>query len=261
MLVKFVECWPIAAAGPITGLTTVHRNSSGIPYSIPPLVNAVNYVWTLPPGATIASGAGTPSITVNFSAVATSGNIWVKGMNKCGPGDSASLFVTLLPDFFSVGFISPDTTCINQTINITDTTTSGTTYYWNFCSGNINNDPTGINIGNPGGLLSSPAYITLVKQHDSCFSFISCQGTGVIRYYHGSSFKNNPVSWTNLGNFAGLIGPNAEGIQVKFDNGNWYGFVNSNTTMIRLDFRSSPVNTPTATDMGPFPSFNMAHGW
>jgi uncharacterized protein (TIGR02145 family) len=36
--------------------------------------------------------------------------------------------------------------------------------------------------------------------------------------------------------------------------------VNSNTTIIRLNFRSSPVNTPTATDIGPFPAFNMAHG-
>ncbi|MCX6249136.1 MAG: SBBP repeat-containing protein, partial [Bacteroidetes bacterium] len=260
MLIKFVECWPIAAAGPITGPATVHRNSYGIQYSIPPLSHAVNYVWTLPPGATIAGGADTNCITVNFSGTATSGTMWVKGMNKCGPGDSAFLYITLLPEFFSVGFIVPDTTCINHTINITDTTTSGTTYYWNFCSGNTNTDPTGINIGNPGGLLSIPTYITLVKQNDSCFSFISCQGVGVIRYYHGTSFKNNPVSWTNLGNFGGVIGPSEEGIQVKFDNGNWYGFVNSNTTMIRLDFRSSPMNIPTATDIGPFPSFNMAHG-
>ncbi|MCX6250433.1 MAG: hypothetical protein NTX61_06750, partial [Bacteroidetes bacterium] len=260
MLVKFVECWPIAAAGPITGPATVHRNSYVIQYSIPSLANAVNYIWTLPPGATIAGGTGTNCITVNFSGIATSGTMWVKGMNKCGPGDSASLYITLLPEFFSVGFIAPDTTCINHSIQITDTTTSGTTYYWNFCSGNVNTDPTGINIGNPGGLLSVPTYITLVKQNDSCFSFISCQGVGVIRYYHGTSFKNNPVSWTNLGNFGGVIGPSEEGIQVKFDNGNWYGFVNSNTTMIRLDFRSSPANIPTATDIGPFASFNMAHG-
>ena len=88
MLVKFLECWPIATAGPITGPATVHRNSSGIPYSIPPLAHAVNYIWTLPPGTTITGGAGTNSITVNFSGTATSGTMWVKGMNKCGPGDS-----------------------------------------------------------------------------------------------------------------------------------------------------------------------------
>jgi len=50
MLIKFIECWPIAAAGPITGPATIHRNSSGIPYSIPPLAHAANYIWTLPPG-------------------------------------------------------------------------------------------------------------------------------------------------------------------------------------------------------------------
>jgi len=260
MLVKFIECLPVAAAGPITGSATVHRNSSGIPYSIPPLDHAVNYIWTLPAGATIASGAGTNAITVNFSGTATSGNIWVKGTNKCGPSDSAFLYINVLPEFFSVGFIAPDTTCLNHPVTITDTTTSGTTYYWSFCSGSANNDPTGINIGNPGGLLVNPTYLTLVNQNDSCFSFVICQGVGVIRYYHGSSFKNGPLSWINLGTFGGLIGPNAGGIQVKADNGHWYGFVNSNTTMIRLDFRSSPMNIPIATDIGPFPSFSMAQG-
>jgi len=160
----------------------------------------------------------------------------------------------------NINFISPDTSCIGATINITNLTTGGTTYYWNFCTGNANTSPTGINIGNPGGLLSIPTYITLVQQDNDCFSFISCQGVGVVRYYHGNSFAHNPVSWVNLGTFGGLIDFSEEGIQVKKDNGNWYGFVNSNTTIIRLNFGTSLWNTPTATDLNISPPFNMAHG-
>ena len=96
MLIKFLECWPIDTAGPITGPVNVCKPSTGINYSIPPLAHVVDYVWTLPAGFTIASGAGTRSIMVDISNSAASGTIWVKGLNKCNdPGDSASLYVTV----------------------------------------------------------------------------------------------------------------------------------------------------------------------
>ncbi len=174
---------------------------------------------------------------------------------------SILILLLLLPDLSAqvAGFLMPDTVYTGQPVNITNTSSGGNSWYWGFCSGSANNDPTGLNIGNPGGLLSIPTYITLVKQGNDCFSFISCQGVGVIRYYHGTSFSNNPLSWTNLGQF-GLINFNEEGIQIKNDNGNWYGFVNSFNTIIRLDFGNSLWNLPTAIDIGPFPAFNMAHG-
>ncbi len=158
-----------------------------------------------------------------------------------------------------VNFTLPDSSCVGTQINITNLTTGGSTFYWNFCSGNTNFDPTGINIGNPGDLLDVPTYITLVKDGNDCYSFISCQVAGVIRYYHGTSFSHNPISWTNLGKF-GILGDLPEGIQIKKENGNWYGFVCNNTTLMRLDFGNSLDNTPTAIDIGPFPLLNIAHG-
>ncbi len=161
-------------------------------------------------------------------------------------------------------FQVPDTVCTGSPVIITNFTQGGTTFYWTFCSGSANNNPSGVNIGNPGGLLSIPTYITLVKQGNDCFSFISCQGVGVIRYFHGNSFRNNPISWTNLGTF-GLIQFSEEGIQVKYDNGAWYGFINSyltggNSTIIRLNFGSSLWNIPTASDIGPVSEFVFGHG-
>ena len=170
-----------------------------------------------------------------------------------------SIVVVPPPANIIPAFTAPDTVYTGAPVNIVNQTVGGTTWYWSFCSGNALSNPVGVNIGNPGGLLSIPTYITLVKQGNECFSFISCQGVGVIRYYHGTSFANDPVSWTNLGQF-GMINFNEEGIQVKYENGNWYGFVNSFTTIIRLDFGNSLWNTPTAHDIGPFSSINHAHG-
>src|SRR5271157_2664459 len=159
-----------------------------------------------------------------------------------------------------VNFTLPDSSCVGTQINITNLTTGGSTFYWNFCSGNTNNDPSGSNIGDPGGLLNVPTYITLVQDGNDCYSFISCQFAGIIRYSYGSSFDNYPISWTDLGTFGGLLGNNIEGIQVKKDNGNWYGFVNDYSTLVRLNFGSSLANTPTATDLGPFTGLLMLHG-
>ncbi|MCX6278133.1 MAG: hypothetical protein NT004_08550 [Bacteroidetes bacterium] len=157
------------------------------------------------------------------------------------------------------GFLSPDTVCAGEAITVTNTTAGGSAYYWNFCSGNANQNPTGTNIGNPGNLLDIPTYLTLVQSGTNYWSFVSCQGVGVIRYYHGNSFKNNPISWTNLGTFGGTITFSQEGIQVKEDNGLWYGFVCSNTKLVRLNFSNSPGNTPTATSLN-FSGLNMLHG-
>jgi len=183
----------------------------------------------------------------------------IKVENKTGHSFSHDTISISLPSQVVIGFNAPDTTCVNHTINIENTTTGGTTYYWNFCSGNANFDPSGINIGNPGNLLSIPTYITLVKEENECFSFISCQGVGVVQYYHGGSFKNNPLSWTNLGTF-GIISFNQEGIQVVNDNGQWYGFVCSYSTVVRLTFGNSLWNSPTADDLNINPPFVFAHG-
>ncbi len=61
----------------------------------------VSYVWTLPAGATIATGGGTNSITVDFATNASSGNITVYGNNVCGNGTPSPNFpvtVNALPD-------------------------------------------------------------------------------------------------------------------------------------------------------------------
>lgn len=70
--------------GVITGPVTVCRKEKNVAYSITPLTNVSNYIWTVPLQAAIISGQGTPSVVVNFGN--NSGNITVKPVNNCGNG-------------------------------------------------------------------------------------------------------------------------------------------------------------------------------
>jgi len=81
----------------VTGPTVVCGGSRGVAYQTSPIANAQTYIWTLPAGASFASGAGTPDITVDFADDASSGNIQVCGNNLCGNGPSTGIFVTVNP--------------------------------------------------------------------------------------------------------------------------------------------------------------------
>ncbi|MBK6478775.1 MAG: T9SS type A sorting domain-containing protein [Saprospiraceae bacterium] len=62
-------------------------------YSVVP-VNGVNeYIWTVPTGATIISGQGTPSIQVDFGS--HSGIVTVRASNACGLSPIKFINVTL----------------------------------------------------------------------------------------------------------------------------------------------------------------------
>jgi len=78
-------CGPPTTPVSITGNSTPCANSSGVVYSCPSVSGATSYTWTVPAGATIASGQGTNSITVNFGATFTSGIIGVSAnTTTCG---------------------------------------------------------------------------------------------------------------------------------------------------------------------------------
>jgi hypothetical protein len=101
-----VELLP-GPAGTITGTAAVCGGTNGVAYSVGVITNANTYVWTLPAGATIATGAGTNSITVNFDPFASSGNIMVYGNNTCGNGAVSPPFaVTVTPLPYTAGVIT-----------------------------------------------------------------------------------------------------------------------------------------------------------
>ncbi|MGA2603464.1 MAG: hypothetical protein ABSG14_04480 [Verrucomicrobiia bacterium] len=84
----------VGAAGPISGPTSVAAGTNGVTYSISSVSGATSYTWSVPSGASIASGQGTTSITVNWGA--TSGDVTVTPSNANGcSGTAANLLVTV----------------------------------------------------------------------------------------------------------------------------------------------------------------------
>jgi len=119
-----------SAAGIITGTATVCQTATGIIYTVPVIENAINYIWTLPAGASITAGANTNSITVSFDASAVSGDITVQGSNNCGTGTiSANFAVTVKVTLVAVAD-SNSPVCEGSSINLTAQTATGGTYIW-----------------------------------------------------------------------------------------------------------------------------------
>jgi hypothetical protein len=79
-----------------TGATIVCRNTTGNLYSVPSVTGATSYTWTVPSGATISSGQGTNSVSINFGSAAVSGNICVTSGNSCGNSSAACKAITVV---------------------------------------------------------------------------------------------------------------------------------------------------------------------
>ncbi|MGP8215964.1 MAG: PHB depolymerase family esterase [Bacteroidia bacterium] len=98
----------------ITGAISVAASASGITYSVTN-TSGSSYIWTVPQGATIVSGQGTNSITVDFGT--KSGDVTVTETTKAGcENDEASLFV-------NVG--------VTTVVPVTGPLTNGRMYYVN----------------------------------------------------------------------------------------------------------------------------------
>ncbi len=133
------------AAGPITGPTEVCKNSTQS-YSIAAVAGATSYVWTVPTGASITSGQGTISISVNFSASAASGNISVYGTNTAGNGPASNKAVTVNSAPAQPSSISGNATaCQGSSQVYSVTSVSGVSYTWTVPAGSTITSGQGTN--------------------------------------------------------------------------------------------------------------------
>lgn len=125
-----------AAAGTISGPTTICGNQTGITYTVPTINDATSYVWTFPNGFTGVSN--TNIITVDISASAASGPITVKGINTCGMGTASTLNVTVNQSPANAGTISGSATVCQGQTNVTytvPTIANAASYVWTLPNG------------------------------------------------------------------------------------------------------------------------------
>lgn len=106
-------------------------------YEIPPFTGASNYEWTVNAPHAIASGQGTPSVSIAWGNAPTA-QVCVKVTNNCGtsPAGCLNVAVSALP---GVPMLSGDTTvCRLDTFTYTLSPLSGATgYNWTLSSGQI----------------------------------------------------------------------------------------------------------------------------
>jgi len=101
----YVSCTP---ASPVflSGNTRVECYATGEVYTVTAVPTATSYEWTVPSDATIVSGQGTTSITVDFGSLDE--NITVRASNACGYSDNVSLGILTGPqigDYWAGGVV------------------------------------------------------------------------------------------------------------------------------------------------------------
>ena len=84
-----------APQGPssISGPSTICANQTGVVFSVSPTPATWSYLWTVPATASIVTGQGSTSITVNFGAAG--GNVNVKSQRPCGQSGALSKLITV----------------------------------------------------------------------------------------------------------------------------------------------------------------------
>jgi len=137
----FVNVNPLpAAAGTISGPSQPCQSSAGELYTVPAILNATSYSWTLPAGATIISGGTGNGILVSFGTTVSSGSVTVRGVNTCGSGTTSSLQITpqSAPAAPVISVSPSSSVCSGNTIQLSVTPSPGMQYQWRLNGVNIN---------------------------------------------------------------------------------------------------------------------------
>lgn len=159
----YVSATPGSVPGNISGPTSgVCKLPSAI-YSIPPVVGATSYYWSLPLGATILNGQGTPAIQVSFASSYRAGDICVQYNTLCGTSPFQCIAVKPVPE--TGGAITgPSVVCaFNQNIAYSIPLSAGANdYQWSVPTGasitsGLGTNSIQVRFGNISGLISVKA--------------------------------------------------------------------------------------------------------
>jgi len=125
---------PTPSGGSISGNSTPCTNATGVSYSISGTSYANRFQWTVPSGASISSGQGTSTITVNWGT--TSGNVGCTPYNGSCAGTAVTYAVSLMAvPAQPSGITGATSPCVGSSQTYSVTNVSGVTYNWSFPSG------------------------------------------------------------------------------------------------------------------------------
>lgn len=218
-------------------------------------INATSFNWspaTDLSATDIASPVASPSEQRTYTLVAANG----------GCAATATASVAILPKCSQpvASFTAPDRVCVNTPVQITNTSTDASKYYWDFCVADLNKAPEAVNMGNFGNF-TEPVFMDYAFDDGKYYGFVSNHVSGkLIRLDFGNSLLNTPTIF-NLGNFGGILPSTrgSEGIQIVQNEGKWYVIIVAGNTpngtapprVVKIDFGASLSNpAPIATNWG-----------
>lgn len=120
-----------AAPASISGQASGVCGATGVVYTCANVIGATSYNWSVPAGATIMSGNGTNSITVDFTLSYGGGNFSVVAVNACGSSSARTRSITGAPG--QPGPISGDQTICPGQSNVpysVSTVAGADSYTW-----------------------------------------------------------------------------------------------------------------------------------
>ena len=164
----------------------------------------------------------------------------------------------LLAQSPDASFIIPTSVCLDENVEITNTSVNGTSYVWDFCFEDLLTDPLVVELGNISGsnLLNS---LTLVYDLGNWYGFGTNQGDDkLLRLDFGTSLDNVP-NVVDLGDLGILNLPRS--LELVNEGSNWYGLlVNINgNSVIRLSFGSNLEDTPVVENLGSFSTLSTPY--
>ncbi|MGA3014691.1 MAG: gliding motility-associated C-terminal domain-containing protein [Bacteroidales bacterium] len=157
-------------------------------------------------------------------------------------------------------FTFNDTVCMNNPVTITNLSQGASTYYWQFCAGTPLSFPLSKYSGPLPNQINLPQGITLVQEGNMFYAFVTSAGDStILRITYQNSILNAPT-YDKL-QIPGILTSHIFGIQVKNDNGNWYGFITNGSTLLRLDFGATLANlSPGVTTIANTNLMHFAQG-
>ncbi|GEM_PF-859982 len=149
----------------------------------------------------------------------------------------------------TAGFTLPAAVCVNDSFNVTDNSSGATSYYYDFCPGDLKAIPTATNNSSITGL-STASQVKIVNDNGNYFAFIGNFNGQVTRVDFGSSLDNPSPS---VFSYTGFIFPVA--VDVIKDGSVWYALIadDGNGLVTRLDLGTAISNNmSTSTTLGSF---------
>ncbi len=151
----------------------------------------------------------------------------------------------------TINFNVPATVCVAEQLAVTNSTTGATAYAWDFCSGDLDNTPTTVQIGALSILTNQMEGLTVVQDRGQGYWYGFAVGRhAMARIDFGKDLSNPTPGFVLLGTFGDIL-ITATSVKMLFINSNWYGLVlnTGDGKLIRLDFGNSLTNVPTATSI------------